>query len=467
MKRLLIILLFATLSGLLLAQPAIQTPATIGSSSRNQRIAKSLIVEDTIVGDHVYVQELQIFGLGVGNLVSDASGNVGIGFAPTYNYAITYAQAVDSANSGNLVPNAWYNITDDSLYIQAITDSSFALNGYYADSSLWELDAIQFDFTNEHIQQRCDRRGNCVGAAFGIIDNGLISVDPIFVFAWGNDFVVGNTVKDAVLDLTNIVGVGDAFIISNHISQQSEVIVGNNGALQFQKNNITKGATWTCLYATGLIFDNDFSYEIVVNTDSVDVQMEGNTMFGSQMYYTINGSSGNFLYNDGQGHLQSRDCVDCNIRDNNFFNGAYIFADSLTGDLNANELHRGSEIHMVKSDSAFSKNYLDFTAIVHADSTHNRTEYNRFIGCGSGFGTNFYVRMTTSGQINGYNIFSCDTVTLNNATIYNHGALDTRTNIRYTSLPIYANDAAADADTDLLSGSLYQITADRTVYLKP
>ena len=91
----------------MLAQPAIQTPATIGSSSRNQRIAKSLIVEDTIVGDHVYVQELQIFGLGVGNLVSDASGNVGIGFAPTYNYAITYAQAVDSANSGNLVPNAW------------------------------------------------------------------------------------------------------------------------------------------------------------------------------------------------------------------------------------------------------------------------------------------------------------------------------------------------------------------------
>lgn len=35
------------------------------------------------------------------------------------------------------------------------------------------------------------------------------------------------------------------------------------------------------------------------------------------------------------------------------------------------------------------------------------------------------------------------------------------------ALPEYANDAAADADADLLTGALYKIVADRTVYQKP
>lgn len=31
----------------------------------------------------------------------------------------------------------------------------------------------------------------------------------------------------------------------------------------------------------------------------------------------------------------------------------------------------------------------------------------------------------------------------------------------------YVNDAAADADTSLLSGKFYTITGDRTIYIKP
>ena len=195
--------------------------------------------------------------------------------------------------------------------------------------------------------------------------------------------------------------------------------------------------------------------------------MQSNQMSGASNYVRLNRSQGNFLSNIGQGHISCTGCTNYNIRSTSLFDGAYIYADSMTADINANELHRGSELHMVRADSAFSKNYFDFTAIVHADENHNRSEYNRFIGCGNGFGTNFYVAMTTSGQINGYSIFSCDTVTLNDATTYNQGALDTRANIRYTGLPDYVDDAAADADTNLLSGSLYLITGDRTIYLKP
>lgn len=35
------------------------------------------------------------------------------------------------------------------------------------------------------------------------------------------------------------------------------------------------------------------------------------------------------------------------------------------------------------------------------------------------------------------------------------------------SLPVYANDAAADADTDLPAGGLYLVTGNRTVFIKP
>jgi hypothetical protein len=45
--------------------------------------------------------------------------------------------------------------------------------------------------------------------------------------------------------------------------------------------------------------------------------------------------------------------------------------------------------------------------------------------------------------------------------------LNTPGNIRMKDLPIYANDAAADADVDLISGCLYKLTGSRVVYQKP
>ena len=36
-----------------------------------------------------------------------------------------------------------------------------------------------------------------------------------------------------------------------------------------------------------------------------------------------------------------------------------------------------------------------------------------------------------------------------------------------TNIPEYADDAAADSDTDLKSGSIYTVTSDRTIYKKP
>ena len=171
--------------------------------------------------------------------------------APQAGFAVTYAQASALSAAGGLLEGVWYNITDDSVYLQAITDTLFALNGYYADSVLWEVDAIEFDFPNEHIQQRCDRRGNCVGSTFAI--SSVMGINPIDVFVWGNDNVLGNTVKDAVLDLSTN---ADPSVAGNTVLFLSEITVTTEQNIW---NNILTRTNATLSDSCGLedgIFNN-------------------------------------------------------------------------------------------------------------------------------------------------------------------------------------------------------------------
>ena len=255
------------------AQP-LQNPATIGSSSRNQRIIKSLAVGDSLLtGGVVGINtdtptttldvngSMRVRGLGAGSVISNANGVLSIGsVAPIARYFITYAQASDSVSDGNLTPLAWYNITDDSIYLQAITDSSFALNGYYADSVIWELDAIQFDFANEHIQQRCDKRGNCVGSTYTI--DTVMGINPIDVFPWGNDNCLGNIVKDAVFDFT---GNLDPSASGNNILFLSEVAITTNE--QFW-NNTFINSTGSILDTARVSYGNFESSDITVTDNA-------------------------------------------------------------------------------------------------------------------------------------------------------------------------------------------------------
>lgn len=134
-------------------------------------------------------------------LTTDANGLCTFAPPPSIptQFSVTHAQADSLSSAGALVSHAWYNITDEAVYLLAASDTAFELDGYYADSTIWEVDAIQYDFPNQHIQQRCDRRGNCVGSTFSVLT--LMGVNPVDVFIWGNNNVLGNTVKDAVLYL--------------------------------------------------------------------------------------------------------------------------------------------------------------------------------------------------------------------------------------------------------------------------
>lgn len=75
MKRLLIILLFATLGTYLGAQ-TLQNPAVIGAASRNQQVAKSLLVKDTVIvkGPIDVTGSARIRSLGAGIVNSNSEG---------------------------------------------------------------------------------------------------------------------------------------------------------------------------------------------------------------------------------------------------------------------------------------------------------------------------------------------------------------------------------------------------------
>jgi hypothetical protein len=185
--------------------------------------------------------------------------NVPVLPAPQAGFAVTYAQASALSAAGGLLEGVWYNITDDSVYIQAVTDSTFGLNGYYADSAIWEVDAIQFDFANEHIQQRCDKRGNCVGSTFAI--SSLMGENPIDVFAWGDDNVLANTVKDAVLDFT---GNSSPLVTGNNILFLSDVNITGVGL--FENNTFTN--TTASILDTARISYGNFESSTIIVTDN-------------------------------------------------------------------------------------------------------------------------------------------------------------------------------------------------------
>ncbi len=339
---------------------------------------------------------------------------------------LSHAQANKLALSAKLKPLSWYFLEDKNVYLCAITPSHFMLQGYCYDAVVHEVDLIQYDFKNAHIQKRCDARGNCVGAMYKVIELGIISVDPILVFKWGDDLVQDNEVNNAVLDLTGLQN-NNYGILSNTINAHAEVAISNVDSLFFIKNTCSNSVMVSVKGTSGSIYDNDFSSELTVIMDNANITVSDNELSGAEKTFDISGAQGRYGGNKGVGNIWCRKCgPNTSILSANLFDGASIYADSMNAHINAVELHRGSELHMAGSDSAFSKSFLDFTAIVHADNNKNRSEYNRFIGCGDGFGTHFYATMSPNGYLCNNSFYSCKTVTLDSALTYNMQVYDSR-----------------------------------------
>ncbi len=347
---------------------------------------------------------------------------------------VTYNKAVTLAKSGKLTPFKWYFIEDKSIYLCAITPNQFMLQGYFIDGSINEVDYIEYDFDHAHMQLRCDKRGNRIGANYKVLNLKIISVDPITVFKWGDDLVQDNVVRNAVLNITGLHGENYG-ILSNNITEHAEVTLSNADSLFFAKNDCAKGAQVSIKNFTGKVFDNEFTTEITVVMDHANAAVTGNNLSGVEKVFDLSGAQGRYGGNIGMGNIFCRGCgANTIILSANLHDGASIFADSMNAHINAVELHRGSELHMEGSDSAFSKSFLDFTVIVHAEGNKNRSEYNRFIGCQNGFGTHFYVAMTSNGLVSNSNFFSCDTLVLDSNQVYNMQVYDSR-NVGVNAMP--------------------------------
>lgn len=65
-----------------------------------------------------------------------------------------------------------------------------------------EWDAIEYDFDNNWIQSREDKRGNKVKCAFTINDE-ILGYNPLALFQWGNYKVQGNSVNESLLSCIN------------------------------------------------------------------------------------------------------------------------------------------------------------------------------------------------------------------------------------------------------------------------
>ena len=68
----------------------------------------------------------------------------------------------------------------------ATTDSSY----------ITEIDSIHYDLANDVIIRRIDKRGNKVQTENSFIDSSSPPLNPIDVFQWGNDNVIGNSIGD-------------------------------------------------------------------------------------------------------------------------------------------------------------------------------------------------------------------------------------------------------------------------------
>lgn len=262
----------------------------------------------------------------------------------------TYSNLVTAQNNSNLQPGRLYYISDKEIYINALTDSEFkskatlrAINADYQnidqwisdsdggtysagdnaiynnlvfendtgtntdtappnDSTNWteisfsdnsslynvEFDAIFYDFVNDTISYREDKRGNKIGAGGLFLSNS----DPINDFQWGNDSVTNNYLFEGVIsDCLNQRGT----IKSNIITGGGQIIATDNSS-NIQNNTVSGAGTIDAPQNEGNVNRNTVigfgTLEVKNNTGS-----KTNFVVEQDSTFTSNGTGSGMEYN--------------------------------------------------------------------------------------------------------------------------------------------------------------------------
>ncbi len=208
-----------------------------------------------------------------------------------------------------------YQVIDDGAFDGTAPDinttayqvlSKSALNVGYIE----EWDAIEYDFDNNWIQSREDKRGNKVGATYANA-NGNLGTDPIPLFQWGRDGnSMGNMVKEGVLNNLNATGAVQINKVELNSKVDCSTLAGN-----FQSNIVTKDSNITALLNSGKSI-GDCEFESASATLDPAISYQGKTLSPhlSTFDAVIEGSTGI----DGGGTLTIPDYIGiCTITSSN------------------------------------------------------------------------------------------------------------------------------------------------------
>lgn len=338
------------------------------------------------------------------SLATDGNGKIIVGSgAPSAQYFMTYAQADSAKTANGLVPQAWYNITDKDIYIRAISNNEFSLYGSYVDSTLSpiEVDYIEFDFVNNHIQLRCDKRGNTVGASYTAMTNSLVSVDPISVFKWGNDLVFNNKVKDGVFNCTatddttlifatTVTGYADVELSGGGTFAENtfglEGIGTFTGNESLIANNTLNGGEFNIPNNTGTFTQNNFAGGTFTASNNSG-ELSGNIMYGVNSSITANNNQGRVFGNNGFGTIQANNLgILAKVAGNILVDGGTIIANGVVRNeagCDANVVRGNSILRANGLNGKVFNNTVDGSAIVVADSTKGWIYSSLFTGSDS------------------------------------------------------------------------------------
>lgn len=181
----------------------------------------------------------------------------------------------------------WKNLTGaagtdpDGDAVNWVAVSQSPTHGY-----IYEIDFVEYDFANDWIQRRKDKRGNDISCSFLTDANSFgIGSSTIELFKWGyegtqsNDGCFGNICKEGYMDIRNT----RVEVFNNHLQDNAymEDLTRTGNAVRVSLNTLSSGAyiSGVSLGTGGNIVYNTLFSSASIETCTISNDFQRNTIF--------------------------------------------------------------------------------------------------------------------------------------------------------------------------------------------
>ncbi len=348
----------------------------------------------------------------------------------------------------------------DSIKLKAVADSTMHSNNInyeqlerkrVDDSIAAALNAKTLSVSGQNLTLS---GGNTVTLPFSAADSSFRMI--------GSNAKGAATALKNVTSGTNNVAIGDSSLFSNTSGIRNVAI----GALALRSNT---GGLNTAIGYNALYANTTGTYNVAIGAFLLEKNIAGtgNIAIGRNC---LRGATGG-LYNIAIG------MNNINTADNGVYNTAIGYG-NLFGTSSSNSANFGSNTAIGYNNLVSVISGFNNTAIgIYNLRSLTTGNYNTAIGDSAAYNLSLGNNNTAIGSkvplqnVNGNNQLAIGSngvawIQGNNGAITIPNTLTVQ-KLTATALTTYADDAAADADTTLLSGGLYRITGSRMVYIKP